>query len=216
MIQCLVVTSLAIAMARSLLAHGQIPQTTGKSDLVRDFILPDYYPSSNGVRRLKTRVVGAEARLLSNGVFALKEPRLESYREDGVTLEWVAVSPECTVKRPGYRAAISSRAGRHLASRSIAMTCLAPSISNARVRPPGPGPISTTVRSPRLPERRAILRVKLRSSRKFWPNDFFALRPCRSMMSRSGGKPSGPAVGLMPWPRETCVRSCLPRASTPR
>jgi len=97
MIQCLMVASLAIAMARSLLAHGQIPQTTSKSDLVRDFILPDYYPSSNGVRRLKTRVVGAEARLLSNGVFALKEPRLESYREDGVTLEWVAVSPECTV-----------------------------------------------------------------------------------------------------------------------
>jgi hypothetical protein len=97
MIQCLMVASLAMAMARGLLAHGQIPQGAGKSDLVRDFILPDYYPSTNGVRRLKTRVVGAEARFVSNGVFALKHPRIESYREDGATLEWVAVSPECIV-----------------------------------------------------------------------------------------------------------------------
>jgi hypothetical protein len=94
----MVAAVVAMAMARGLLAHGQIPQTTSKSDLVRDFILPDYYPSSNGVRRLKTRVTGTEARILSNGVFALKQPRLESYREDGTTLEWVAVSPECTVE----------------------------------------------------------------------------------------------------------------------
>ena len=88
----------AMTMARGLLAHGQIPQTTSKSDLVRDFILPDYYPSTNGVRRLKTRVTGTEARILSNNVFALKQPRVESYREDGTTLDWVAVSPECTVE----------------------------------------------------------------------------------------------------------------------
>ncbi len=97
MIQCLVVATIAMAMARGLLAHGQFSQTTAKSELVRDFILPDYYPSSNGVRRLKTRVSGAEARILSNGVFAIKQARLESYREDGATLEWVAVSPACTV-----------------------------------------------------------------------------------------------------------------------
>jgi hypothetical protein len=97
MIQCMMAAGLAMAMARGLLAHGQIPLATGKSDLVHDFILPDYYPSSNGVRRLKTKVSGAEARILSNGVFALKQPRLESYREDGTTLEWVAVSPECIV-----------------------------------------------------------------------------------------------------------------------
>lgn len=96
-IQCLMVAGLAVAMARGLLAHGQIPQTTAKSDLVYDFVLPEYHPSSNGVRRLKTKVSGAEARILSNGVFALKHPRLESYREDGTTLEWVAVSPECIV-----------------------------------------------------------------------------------------------------------------------
>jgi len=88
----------AMAMARGFLAHGQIPQTTAKSDLVQDFVLPDYYPSSNGVRRLKTRVTGTEARILSNNVFALKQARLESYHEDGTTLEWVAVSPECTVE----------------------------------------------------------------------------------------------------------------------
>lgn len=97
MLQCLMAAGLAMAMARGLLAHGQIPLTTAKSDYVRDFVLPDYYPSSNGVRHLRTRVAGAEARILSNGVFALKQPRLESYREDGTTLEWVAVAPECIV-----------------------------------------------------------------------------------------------------------------------
>lgn len=95
--QCVTAAVVACAMARGFLAHGQIPRSTAKSDLVRDFILPDYHPSSNGVRRLKTRLSGAEARILSNGIFALKQPRLESYREDGITLDWVAVSPECTV-----------------------------------------------------------------------------------------------------------------------
>ena len=94
----MLVAVIAMTMARGFLAHGQIPQTTAKSDLVQDFVLPDYYPSSNGVRRLKRRVTGAEARILTNNVFALKQARLESYGEDGTTLEWVAVSPECTVE----------------------------------------------------------------------------------------------------------------------
>ena len=39
-----------------------------------------------------------------------------------------------------------SSAGRQRSSRSTAMTRSAPSRSSARVRPPGPGPTSTTVR----------------------------------------------------------------------
>ncbi len=38
--------------------------------------------------------------------------------------------------------AISSSAGRQRSSRSMAMTRRAPAESSARVRPPGPGPIS--------------------------------------------------------------------------
>lgn len=97
LLQSLMMAGTATAVTWSLLAPAQIPQTKATSDFVKDFVLPDYYPTSNGVRRLKTRVSGTEARIITNGVFALKEPRLESYREDGTTLEWVAVSPECTV-----------------------------------------------------------------------------------------------------------------------
>ena len=66
----------------------------------------------------------------------------------------------------------------------------APLASRARVRPPGPGPTSMTVTPSRLPAARAILPVRLRSSRKFWPSDFLAASPWRWMTSRSGGRPS--------------------------
>ncbi len=70
-------------------------------------------------------------------------------------------------------AAISASAGRQRGSRSIATTSLAPAARSARVRPPGPGPTSMTVTSSSGPAARAIRLVRLRSSRKFWPSDFF-------------------------------------------
>ncbi len=82
------------------------------------------------------------------------------------------------------------RRGSARASRSIAITFLAPSISKARVRPPGPGPISITVPSSILPAARAIFCVRLRSNRKFWPSPRFGSMPFRRMTSRSGGRPS--------------------------
>ena len=38
------------------------------------------------------------------------------------------------------------------------------------------------------PAARAMRPVRLRSSRKFWPSDLRAVRPCRRMTSRSGGR----------------------------
>ena len=50
----------------------------------------------------------------------------------------------------------------------------APCASSARVRPPGPGPdLDDRVVRRAAPAARAILPVRLRSSRKFWPSDFF-------------------------------------------
>ena len=40
------------------------------------------------------------------------------------------------------------------------------------------------------PAARAMRPVRLRSSRKFWPSDFLAARPCRRITSRSGGRSS--------------------------
>ena len=52
------------------------------------------------------------------------------------------------------------------------MTRLAPSASSARVRPPGPGPISMTVAPSSGPAARAIRAVRLRSSRKVLAEGF--------------------------------------------
>ena len=54
-----------------------------------------------------------------------------------------------------------------------------PAASSARVRPPGPGPISTTATPSSGPAARAMRPVRLRSKRKFWPSDFFAVEPVR-------------------------------------
>ena len=53
----------------------------------------------------------------------------------------------------------------------------APSSSSARVRPPGPGPISTMVAPSSGPAARAMRRVRLKSSRKFWPRLFLRREP---------------------------------------
>jgi len=92
---------------------------------------------------------------------------------------------------------ISAKASMARVSRSTAMTLRAPCVRSARVSPPGPGPTSTTVMPSSGPAARAIRPVRLRSSRKFWPSDFFADNPWRRITSRSGGRPSAPALSVM-------------------
>jgi hypothetical protein len=53
------------------------------------------------------------------------------------------------------------------------------------------GADSNTVTPASAPAARAMRAARLRSSRKFWPSDFLATRPCRRMTSRNGGRPSG-------------------------
>lgn len=64
----------------------------------KDFTFPDYYPSTNGLVRLRSIITGKEYRFLSNNVLiALTQPRIKSYREDGKTLEWSAIARDATV-----------------------------------------------------------------------------------------------------------------------
>ena len=85
--------STAVAMSSWMLFAADARIGTGK-----DFKFPDYYPASNGVRRLKRLVTGSEAHFMTNdtSVVALKNPRLESFAPDGKA-EWTAISLECTV-----------------------------------------------------------------------------------------------------------------------
>lgn len=81
------VTSLWLAIAQNQLGVG------------KDFTFPDYYPSSNGVARLRSKTKGEEYRFLSNNsLIMLTAPRIETFREDGETLEWTAVAREATVE----------------------------------------------------------------------------------------------------------------------
>src|SRR6185437_822416 len=59
---------------------------------------------------------------------------------------------------------------------------------SARVKPPGPGPISMIEAVSSGAAARAMRRVRLRSSRKFCPSACRAPRPKRFMTSRSGGR----------------------------
>jgi hypothetical protein len=62
----------------------------------KNFMFPDYYPASNGVRRLKSVVAGEEARFVSNSVIALKNPKLTNFTPE-TKVEWTATTGECTV-----------------------------------------------------------------------------------------------------------------------
>ena len=78
-------------LSSMLLFAAETKMGTGK-----DFVFPDYYPASNGVRRLKSVVAGKEAQPISNSIFALKFPKLTNYTIEG-KVDWTASSPECTV-----------------------------------------------------------------------------------------------------------------------
>ncbi len=65
-------------------------------DRAKGFKLPEYFPATNGMQKLKTLLTGSEAQLVSAGVFRLTDPRIEGYSEAG-QLDWVAASLEATV-----------------------------------------------------------------------------------------------------------------------
>jgi hypothetical protein len=79
-----------------LAAAGGAMAQFGKIERARGFKLPRYYPATNGVQRLQALLTSSEAQMLTNGFFYLVNPRIESYREDGV-LEWVAQSIDAVV-----------------------------------------------------------------------------------------------------------------------
>lgn len=78
------------------LVHAQSSAKVAGSG--RDFKFPEYYPSSNGVRQIKTLVTGREAQFVSNNMslVRLKDTTLTNYTPEG-QLDWVVQSPECTV-----------------------------------------------------------------------------------------------------------------------
>ena len=106
-------------------------------------------------------------------------------------------------------------AGRQRSSRSTAITCahlppaMRASARRGRVR------LHRSLIVSNGPAARAILRVRLRSSRKFWPSDFFAARPCARSPRASGGKISlrhRPFSRRVRWPRSCCAdRLCHAR-----
>ncbi|HTD68147.1 MAG TPA: LptA/OstA family protein [Candidatus Limnocylindria bacterium] len=86
----------AVALCLVIFARAQTAMFKGGTD----FRLPlEYHPASNGVVRLKTLLTGAKFQTVSNSisVITLTRPRIENYREDGTTLIWTAISPECIV-----------------------------------------------------------------------------------------------------------------------
>ena len=88
----------------------------------------------------------------------------------------------------GYTSCISFSMPMARESNSMAITFLAPRASNARVRPAGPEPTSTTTELVMLGTWLAILSVRFRSRMKFWPRDFLAFRLYLSMKSETGGR----------------------------
>ena len=99
-------------------------------------------------------------------------------------------SPISTETFPEEWAAISCKIGRTRTSLSITSKRSTPSINRPRVNPPGPGPTSTKEAPARALARRAIFLVILRSSKKFWPRDFFARSSCSCKISFRAGKSS--------------------------
>ena len=87
---------------------------------------------------------------------------------------------------------------------SIAINFFAPAIKIARVKPPGPGPTSTTVMFSMFGMLRAIRDVKFKSKRKFCPNCFFGSNPLSRIISDTGGKDAILSI----------IISCAPRTPT--
>ena len=148
--------------------------------------------------------------------------RLATIRTGGSTSAETSTcraSPGMTLRRPGNRRTTSSRAGRQVTSVSTATTRRAPSASNARVRPPGPGPISTTSHSARLPACRAIFSGQIEIVQEVLPQVFLCPNPVlgdhlpnrwQPVMHRAVGNicrglppAAAPVSGLRPG----CVRS---------
>lgn len=67
----------------------------GRLGTGKNFMIPEYWPSSNGVSLLKTKFRGTEWRFITNDIVALDNLRVERFHEDGKTLDWTVESPAC-------------------------------------------------------------------------------------------------------------------------
>ena len=112
-----------------------------------------------------------------------------------------------TDNRPWAAATRSCRATTQRASRSTATTRRAPASSSARVKAPGPGPISTTVPVERSPAVRAMRAATFRSNRKCWPNDLRGAMPAAATTSRIGGRAAMTASVLATGQRRRSIRA---------
>jgi hypothetical protein len=92
----LLLAALLTAAWCGAIAYGQSFTKVGGPG--RDFKVPEYYPTSNGVRQLKILISGREAEPVSNSmnIVRIKDTTLTNYTPDG-RLDWTAYSPECTV-----------------------------------------------------------------------------------------------------------------------
>ena len=92
----LLLATLLTAAWCGAITYGQSSTKVGGPG--RDFKVPDYYPTSNGVRQLKILISGREAVPVSSNMnlVRMKDTTLTNYTPDG-RLDWIASSPECTV-----------------------------------------------------------------------------------------------------------------------
>ena len=97
-------------------------------------------------------------------------------------------SPKITSNFPSDASTIFNKIFCVVLSFSIAITCFAPAIRIARVKPPGPGPTSSTVVFSISGILRAIRPVKFKSNKKFCPNCFLGSNPESRIISDTGGK----------------------------
>ena len=84
--------SLAAALFWTAATHAQATKLVAGTN----FKLPVYYPSSNGVQKIKTVVSGEKWRFATNGIVHLIKPGITNYLPNGA-IEWIATSPECMV-----------------------------------------------------------------------------------------------------------------------
>ena len=89
------ILTVATALAIAVLCQTAASQLTRVGN-AKSFTLPDYYPASNGVQKLRAVLTGSEAQSISNGYFFLRQPRIENYRPDG-SLDWVAIADDAVV-----------------------------------------------------------------------------------------------------------------------
>jgi hypothetical protein len=75
-----------------LAASGALAQPAVQMLPTKGIVFPDYYPASNGVRRIKTLVTSSSAQMQSQGVFLLQNASITNYTVAGQP-SWTAFAP---------------------------------------------------------------------------------------------------------------------------